>query len=138
MKRAPLIDRGPRPQLRESLSADASLLLKRGLDPVTLVPDRPKLSTPRAPVAYHCYLCGQPFGSASLLIHVRRCRQLWEDRESLKPKKQERRQPPAVPKELEEPLPTDPEGITSFNKTMTQIWESQALMSCPNCARTFT
>eukprot|EP00210_Caulerpa_lentillifera_P002406 g2307.t1 len=141
-RRVPLTERamctGRGHRLQESLSLDATPLTKRSSDPDDQLPEKLKSSTPRAPVAYHCYLCGRQFGSASLIIHVRQCRRLWEDRESLKPKKQDRRVPPAIPKELDEPLPSDPEAIASFNQTMIAIWESQSLISCPNCARTFT
>lgn len=128
---------GPARCLRKSISGDCSTLSKRNFG-VSSYPERPKPPTCKGPVAYHCYLCGRQFGSASLMIHVRQCRQLWEDREALKPKKQDRRMPPPSPKELDEPLPTDAAGIASFNDIMVDIWESKSLMSCPYCARTFT
>lgn len=86
---------------------------------------------------YTCYLCGRQFGSASLLIHLRQCRQLWKDRESLK-RRSERRPLPTPPPEVEKPLPTDPEERQAFNDAMTAIWGTKALIPCIFCGRTFT
>eukprot|EP00210_Caulerpa_lentillifera_P004634 g4420.t1 len=124
-------------RLQKSFSTDCSRSTKRNLLDAPNS-ERSKPPTCKGPVAYHCYLCGRQFGSASLIIHVRQCRQLWEDREALKPKKQDRRPPPPSPKELESPLPKDAHGIACFNETMVGIWESKSLISCPYCARTFT
>lgn len=100
--------------------------------------DRSASFTASGPRGYTCYLCGRQFGSASLPIHQRQCRQLWEDREALKRKKSERRPLPTPPPEMSEPLPTDREGILAFNNAMFKFWESRSLISCPYCARTFT
>ena len=84
-----------------------------------------------------CYICGREYGSASFDIHVKQCRQLWIEREKLKPEKQRR------------PLPVEPKmlGGTSssassfdrnaLNDEAFKTFNSQALVQCGVCGRTF-
>ncbi|GMH41529.1 hypothetical protein BSKO_09439 [Bryopsis sp. KO-2023] len=85
---------------------------------------------------YMCYLCGREYGSKSLFIHIPNCKKKWENHEAQKCKKERRRLPP-IPAELDDPLPTDPDAIESFNKTMFDVWNKASLISCPTCKRTF-
>jgi hypothetical protein len=87
------------------------------------------------PRAYVCYLCGQQYGSASLLIHVPACYKKWLQVEANKDRK-ERREPPPPPAELDQPLPTAPEDIDVFNQRMSDIFNGVSLMKCAHCGRT--
>ena len=60
------------------------------------------------PRAYVCYLCGQQYGSQSLLIHIPQCQKKLEEKNARLPEA-ERRAPPPEPVELQQPLPTKPE-----------------------------
>ena len=99
--------------------------------------DKSMSLTCRGPRGYTCYLCGRQFGSASLAIHVRQCRQLWEDQEALKQRKRDRRRVPTPPPELDDPLPTERDAIDAFNAKMLDIYEKRSMMACPHCGRTF-
>eukprot|EP00803_Ostreobium_quekettii_P009892 evm.model.scf_51.3 EVM.evm.TU.scf_51.3 scf_51:20961-32029(+) len=90
----------------------------------------------KMPISYMCYLCGLPYGSKSLPLHIPRCRDLWEDREALKPRK-ERKPVPVAPIELDEPLPTKRKAIAEFNRVMYEAWKDRSLECCPICKRTF-
>jgi hypothetical protein len=88
------------------------------------------------PRAYTCYLCGQQYGSKSLMIHVPQCQEKWLQKEEQKPKN-ERRKLPLCPSVLDDPLPTDPAGIDEFNSTMFSIYNGVSLCQCPHCGRSF-
>ncbi|KAF5841482.1 hypothetical protein DUNSADRAFT_12647 [Dunaliella salina] len=86
------------------------------------------------PRAYNCYLCGQQYGSQSLLIHIPQCFEKWLKVEAAKPPK-ERREPPPPPPELDEPLPTHPDEIDAFNARMCGAFNDKSLMRCKHCGR---
>jgi hypothetical protein len=63
---------------------------------------KPKAKGPAVgPAGITCYICGRKYGTRSIDIHVKQCRDLWEKTEANKPKK-ERRQCPDEPKTFEE------------------------------------
>jgi len=107
-----------------------------------------------------CYICGRPYLSPSIGIHVEQCKKLFEERENLKPKKERRRLPPdpsqyassqpipvkgSISKsaKLSNTLPLETSGNSSFqsqnNYVPTQAMPSGAygLMECPHCNRRF-
>ena len=63
------------------------------------------------PLAYCCYLCGAQFGSQSLRIHIAKCQEKWENKESGKPPRERRAVPPPPPELDANELPTSAEGI---------------------------
>lgn len=83
-----------------------------------------------------CHLCGQQYGSASLLIHVEKCEEKWVAREETKLPK-ERRPVPPRPAELSAPLPTKPADVDAFNEAMSRHFNDVSLIRCPGCNRTF-
>ncbi len=83
-----------------------------------------------------CDRCGQQFGRASLLIHIPNCLDLYLKHEALKPKDQ-RRQPPDRPTELDDELPTDFDEIQAFNARMNAVFSTNVLITCEWCGRHF-
>ncbi len=47
-----------------------------------------------------------------------------------------RREPPAPPPELDEPLPTAPDDVDAFNQRMSDLFNGVSLMKCQHCGRT--
>ncbi len=89
------------------------------------------------PMAFTCYLCGQQYGSQSLLKHIPQCQKKWLMVEGAKPRREQRPLPP-MPPELEAgELPSRSEDIEEFNQRMYQYWDKVSLVGCPICARTF-
>ena len=82
-----------------------------------------------------CYIwwylySGREFGTASLSIHQKRCAELWEEREKLKPK------------HIRKPLPSAPVlkpslSIESHNQIVAKAFEDKVMKPCPYCKRTF-
>ncbi|KAK3274927.1 hypothetical protein CYMTET_16918 [Cymbomonas tetramitiformis] len=94
------------------------------------------MSRPRTLV---CYLCGNEFGTKSLLIHIPQCQQKWLTAEASKPPK-ERRALPAAPNELEWVSSANrlsEADIDEFNDRMYHLWETRGLMTCKHCGRSF-
>lgn len=92
------------------------------------------------PLQYCCYLCGRHYGSHSLLLHVPRCKKLWEDREAVKSKKECRSVPPPPPEYEGFPnlaLPTDPDEVLAFNNAVYSYWDRVSLLVCSICGRSF-
>ncbi|CAG9459987.1 unnamed protein product [Pedinophyceae sp. YPF-701] len=81
------------------------------------------------PKGYVCYLCGQQYGSSSLPIHVKKCKEMWTKRTS--------RAMPPEPVEMSEPLPKGGAALDAFNQKMADVWNSASLVPCPSCGRTF-
>jgi hypothetical protein len=89
------------------------------------------------PRALLCYLCGRGFGSASLLIHVAQCEQLFAEREACKPRGDPRRAALPRPAALAGPLPGGAAAIDAFNADMMRVFNSESLVPCSFCGRTF-
>eukprot|EP00929_Paragymnodinium_shiwhaense_P024615 TRINITY_DN1508_c1_g1_i1.p1 TRINITY_DN1508_c1_g1~~TRINITY_DN1508_c1_g1_i1.p1 ORF type:complete len:777 (+),score=164.11 TRINITY_DN1508_c1_g1_i1:167-2497(+) len=88
---------------------------------------KPKSARPSTVV---CHICGREFGSASIDIHIPQCEKRWEAQEQQKPASARR------------PLPTKPEvdvagGRTKYNEAARSNFNTEALVPCPNCGRTF-
>ncbi len=100
-------------------------------------PSTPPRREGQRPIAFTCYLCGQPYGSQSLLKHIPQCQKKWLMVEGAKPRREQRPLPP-MPPELEAgELPSRSEDIEEFNQRMYQYWDKVSLVACPICARTF-
>ena len=85
-----------------------------------------KSAPPKLP---NCHLCGRQFGTTSLGIHLKACKQRWE-REHGKP---------APEPEVEMPLgaPMGSKQWEQFNEAAQQKFNTDTLQACPNCGRTF-
>ncbi|GAX82949.1 hypothetical protein CEUSTIGMA_g10376.t1 [Chlamydomonas eustigma] len=93
------------------------------------------VSRTQRPRALMCYLCGTQHFGQSLLIHIPQCYEKWLKVEAQKDRK-ERRDPPPPPPELDQPLPSSPEGIDLFNQRMSDVYNGRSLMQCAHCGRT--
>ncbi|GIL72949.1 hypothetical protein Vretimale_4597 [Volvox reticuliferus] len=97
----------------------------------------PARVTGQRPTGFTCYLCGQQYGSQSLMVHIPQCQKKWVMVEAQKPRREQRPLPP-MPPELERGvLPTRPEEVEEFNSRMYSYWDKVSLVACPICARTF-
>ncbi|KAK9808816.1 hypothetical protein WJX72_004195 [[Myrmecia] bisecta] len=88
------------------------------------------------PRGFTCYLCGQQYGSASLAIHIPQCQAKWLAVEAQKPKNERRALPPQ-PAAITETLPTSAAAIDAFNNQSFDTYNTQALVPCEYCGRTF-
>ena len=86
------------------------------------------------------FYSGREFGTASIEIHLKTCKQKWEITESQKPAK-ERRPIPEKPKSFDEVVIGGKGGgqvdIQKYNDEAYEEYNNKALMACPNCSRTF-
>jgi len=81
---------------------------------------------------------GREYGTASIEIHLRSCKQKWEVEQSKKPKK-ERKPCPEAPKNFDDIATgkVDAKKLDSYNNEAFNDWNEKVLEPCPNCARTF-
>ena len=84
----------------------------------------------RPPPLPHCHLCGRQFGTTSLGIHMKACKERWE-----------REHPGKVAPEPAKPIPTGtPFGgreWAAFNEAANDKFNNETLEPCPHCGRTF-
>lgn len=90
----------------------------------------------RRPVGLMCYICGRQYGSASLQIHLKKCKSQFLAQEAKKPASKRR------------PLPPDPMGSAgggggggvdaeAQNAAAFESYNTHSLLPCENCGRTF-
>lgn len=91
------------------------------------------------PRAIFCYICGQGYGTQSIMIHVKACQKKWQvQQEQLPPER--RRKCPEPPMEF---LQLTGQGkltgdeIDDLNEVGFGHYKETALEHCPNCNRTF-
>eukprot|EP00927_Polykrikos_kofoidii_P043196 TRINITY_DN37252_c0_g1_i1.p1 TRINITY_DN37252_c0_g1~~TRINITY_DN37252_c0_g1_i1.p1 ORF type:complete len:812 (+),score=126.85 TRINITY_DN37252_c0_g1_i1:130-2436(+) len=85
------------------------------------------------PLGYTCCLCGQEFGSASLPIHMRVCREKWLREESNLPHSLRRGEPPVI-------LGCDQlceENQLEHNEEAMRLYKEHSMLSCSGCLRRF-
>jgi len=85
-----------------------------------------------------CYICGKEYESASIEMHLKTCKNNWEDEEEKKPV-DERRPLPRPPKKFDE---MEIKGLSSkdihaLNREALKRFYEESLVPCPNCKRTF-
>ena len=87
---------------------------------------RMKGAPPRLP---NCHLCGRQFGTTSLGIHLKACKERWE---------REHGRPAPEP---DTPMPIGARAGSreweAFNEAATQKFNDETLLPCPHCGRTF-
>jgi len=85
----------------------------------------------RRPVGLMCYICGRQFGTASLGIHQKKCKQQYIAHENTKPPGKRRPLPPA-PEEM-----GGGGGGVAQNAAAFETFNAHSLEACENCGRTF-
>ena len=82
------------------------------------------------PALPHCHLCGRQFGTSSLQIHLKACKEKWE-----------RDHPGKTAPEPAAPIPINAKAggkeWAAFNATAQETFESETMEACPHCNRTF-
>ena len=86
----------------------------------------------RGPRFLTCHICGQQFGKSSLAIHEKACAKKWRDRESKKPKREQR----PVPQKAAALCAADGMGVDEYNALAQKEWDHN-LTQCQFCQRTF-
>ena len=95
-----------------------------------------------APRARVCYICGRQYMLHSFDIHISQCRDLFEKRENLKPPK-ERRKCPDDPSanifnhEKQGGRSISTKELDSLNSAAMDTWNTESLLQCKNCNRSF-
>ena len=84
---------------------------------------------------------GREYGTLSLEIHLKSCKQKWELDESKKPLK-ERRPVPEAPKSFDDMVIGAKSGggsgdMQAYNDEAFKQYNEKSLMPCQNCGRTF-
>jgi hypothetical protein len=87
---------------------------------------RVKGSPPRLP---SCHLCGRQFGTTSLGIHLKACKQRWE--------REHGRAAPEPAMAMPDGAPAGSRRWEAFNEAAYEKFNAESLESCPHCARTF-
>ena len=93
-----------------------------------------------------CYICGREFGTMSLQIHIKTCEKKWEVAQEQLPLK-ERRKCPEPPQNFEGTMAQVKSGkmqmrskqdiMLMMNEEAYNKWDTEALVACRNCNRTF-
>lgn len=88
-------------------------------------------SPARGPPGLICYICGRKYGTKSLDIHLKQCKELWEKTEAQKPKN-ERRPCPEPPKNFEEMKinPAGSKAMDEYNNEAFKNYNEKALVPC--------
>ena len=84
---------------------------------------------PAPPALPACHLCGRQFGTSSLGIHLKACKERWE---------REHGRPAPEPSA---PIPVGAKAggkeWAKFNATAMETFETETMEACPHCLRTF-
>lgn len=97
-------------------------------------PDTEAFESPvkeRRSLGFTCCICGQDYGSKSLAIHQRQCRERWSRENADLPKHLQRSGPPEPP-EL-----TDPSQREEHNAQAAALYREQVMLPCRTCDRRF-
>eukprot|EP00347_Sterkiella_histriomuscorum_P001028 403373615 len=99
---------------------------------------KPDLKPIIKPKTLVCYICGREFGTASLEIHLKTCKQKWENEQSQKPK-HERKPLPVAPKNFDDLITgkVSADNMESYNEMAQKEFNEKGMDACPNCGRTF-
>ena len=86
-----------------------------------------------------CYICGREYGTKSIEIHLKSCKKMFETQEAQKPKKERRALPPEPPsfKQLMNGGKIGEQNVQSYNEEAFAHYNTESLVPCPGCARTF-
>ena len=76
------------------------------------------------------HLCGRQFGTSSLAIHLKACRERWA-------REHPGKTPPSPAAPIPVGAPAGSKGGKAFNASAIEKYESETLEPCPHCARTF-
>lgn len=92
------------------------------------------------PRAISCYICGQGYGTTSIMIHVKACMKKWDLQQQQLPPERRRKCPPPPPDFLA--LTGQKKGLTSgeiddLNEIGFKHFNHEALEKCPYCNRSF-
>ena len=118
--------------LRPEARAAARSTMRPGTSGGGARPQTPTRREGQRPIGFTCYLCGQQYGSQSLMKHIPQCQKKWVMVESQKPRKEQRPLPP-MPPELEAgELPYTTQEIEEFNQVCGEgkADEDRRLRSC--------
>ena len=91
------------------------------------------------PRAIFCYICGQGFGTASIMIHVNSCQKKWAAQQQNMPPELRRKcpQPPPEFLALAQGKKVTPDEIDELNTIGYNEFKESALEKCKNCGRSF-
>ena len=76
-----------------------------------------------------CYLCGRQFGTSSLAIHLKACKERWE--------REHGRPAPEPSAEMPTDAPVGSKAWAAFNTAAIAKFNAETLQPCPHCQRTF-
>lgn len=91
------------------------------------------------PRAVHCYICGQGYGTSSIMIHVKACQKKWEIAQEQLPRERRRKcpQPPPEFLMLTGQAKLTGSQIDDLNTIGFNQYNDEALEKCPYCNRSF-
>lgn len=96
-------------------------------------PDADALESPmkeRQSLGFTCCICGQDYGSKSLAIHQRQCRERWSRENAELPKDLQRKGPPEQPE-------LDPSQKEEHNAKALALYREKVMLACRTCDRRF-
>lgn len=88
------------------------------------------------PPGLNCYICGGKYGTSSLQIHIKQCKEKFLAIESKKPKDEWRRLPPEPNLDFDE-IWAGNFDESKFNDEMFWNYNDNALVPCEICSWTF-
>ncbi len=91
------------------------------------------------PRAIFCYICGQGYGTQSIMIHVKACQKKWAIQQETLPPERRRKcpNPPSEFLKLTGQSKMTGEEIDELNEVGFGHYKETALEACANCNRTF-
>jgi hypothetical protein len=97
-----------------------------------------------------CYICGREYGTRSLAIHIKSCVKKWDNEQELLPKNKRRPCPKAPEaflkyvevvqgggKQADMAIKNAGAMLENYNMQAFEKWDTEALIPCKNCGRTF-
>jgi len=122
--------RSCKPKVQSSSTSDSAAFYKRAVSPNIV--SRPKMLV--------CPLCGREFGTLSLPIHMKTCKEKFELEQQRLPKNQRRSAEAIIEKYNQMGSEMKNEGrysVLNLNNDAYKMWNDEVLVPCENCGRTF-
>ena len=113
--------------------------LQKSINKPKINPNLPRRMPGERPRMLICALCGKEYGSLSLPIHQRKCKEDFNLMQSILPKN-ERRNADEVIKNFQQKTTISGKGqydIDNLNEEAFKSYNELALVPCKNCGRTF-
>lgn len=94
-------------------------------------------NTVRRPPSVICHICGRPYGTASIKIHIPQCEKKFEDEQKRLPPSQRRKLPDPPMNAVPDTSSMSAKELDEHNEAAFRTFNDAVLVPCQYCGRTF-